>query len=43
MKRFNVEGSWPALVTPMTPGDEVDYGVLRQLVGFHAVKRFKSV
>jgi len=36
MKRFNVEGSWPALVTPMTSGDEVDYGVLRRLVGFHA-------
>jgi len=36
MKRFNVEGSWPALVTPMTTGDEVDYGVLRRLVGFHA-------
>jgi len=36
MKRFNVEGSWPALITPMTSGDEVDYGVLRRLVGFHA-------
>ena len=35
MKRFNVEGSWPALVTPMTPEDEVDYDVLRRLVGFH--------
>jgi len=36
MKRFNVEGSWPALVTPFTHADEVNYGVLRQLVGFHA-------
>ena len=36
MKRFNVEGSWPALVTPFTDSDEVNYGVLRQLVEFHA-------
>lgn len=36
MKRYDVEGSWPALVTPLTEGDEVNYGVLRQLVGFHA-------
>jgi 4-hydroxy-tetrahydrodipicolinate synthase len=36
MKRYNVEGSWPALVTPMTPEDEVDHDVLQQLVGFHA-------
>jgi len=36
MKRFNVEGSWPALVTPFTDADEVNYGVLRQLVEFHA-------
>ncbi|TRO49329.1 4-hydroxy-tetrahydrodipicolinate synthase, partial [Candidatus Bathyarchaeota archaeon] len=34
MKRYNVEGSWPALVTPFTGKDEVNYEVLRQLVGF---------
>ncbi len=43
MKRFNVEGSWPALVTPMTPKDEVDYEVLRQLVGFHAENQSAGV
>jgi 4-hydroxy-tetrahydrodipicolinate synthase len=32
---FNVEGSWPALVTPFTQDDKVNYGVLRQLVQFH--------
>ncbi|MFH2110786.1 MAG: 4-hydroxy-tetrahydrodipicolinate synthase [Candidatus Bathyarchaeota archaeon] len=36
MKRFNVEGSWPALVTPFDAADEVNYDVLRQLVSFHA-------
>ena len=36
MKRFNVEGSWPALVTPFTDDDEVNFGVLRKLVEFHA-------
>ena len=36
MKRYNVEGSWPALVTPFTEGDEVNYGVLRNLVEYHA-------
>ena len=33
--KLNVEGSWPALVTPFTEEDEVDYGVLRWLVDFH--------
>ena len=36
MKRYNVEGSWPALVTPFTAKDEVNYEALRRLVGFHA-------
>ena len=36
MKRYDVEGSWPALVTPFTGRDEVDYEALRRLVGFHA-------
>lgn len=34
MKKYNVEGSWPALVTPFDDNDEVNYDVLRQLVGF---------
>ena len=33
--KLNVEGSWPALVTPFTEKDEVDYEILRRLVGFH--------
>ena len=36
LKRYNVEGSWPALVTPFTEKDEVNYDVLRRLVNFHA-------
>ncbi|UCH57756.1 MAG: 4-hydroxy-tetrahydrodipicolinate synthase [Candidatus Bathyarchaeota archaeon] len=35
MKRFNVEGSWPAQVTPFTGEDEVNTGLLRRLVEFH--------
>jgi 4-hydroxy-tetrahydrodipicolinate synthase len=35
MKRYNVEGSWPALVTPFTEGGEVNYDVLRNLVDYH--------
>ncbi len=35
MKRFNVEGSWPALVTPFTEDDEVNLEVLRRLVDYH--------
>jgi len=34
MKKLNVEGSWPALVTPFTDGDEVEYDILRKLVDF---------
>ena len=34
MKKLNVEGSWPSLVTPLTDGDEVDYDILRKLVDF---------
>ncbi len=33
--KLNVEGSCPALVTPFTEEDEVDYGILRRLVDFH--------
>ncbi len=33
--KLNVEGSWPALVTPFTEEDEVDYEILRRLVDFH--------
>jgi len=36
MKKYNVEGSWPAVVTPFDENDEVNYDVLRQLVGFQA-------
>jgi 4-hydroxy-tetrahydrodipicolinate synthase len=33
--KYNIEGSWPALVTPFTDSDAVHYEVLRRLVGFH--------
>ena len=36
MNKYNVEGSWPAIVTPFDENDEVNYDVLRQLVGFQA-------
>jgi 4-hydroxy-tetrahydrodipicolinate synthase len=36
MKGYKVEGSWPALVTPLTEEDEVNFGSLRRLVDFHA-------
>ncbi len=36
MKKYNVEGSWPAVVTPFDDKDEVNYDVLRHLVGFQA-------
>ena len=34
--KYNVEGSWPALVTPFNDSGEVNYEMLRCLVGFHA-------
>lgn len=34
--KYNVEGSWPALVTPFNDSGEVNYEMLRKLVGFHA-------
>jgi len=34
--KYNVEGSWPALVTPFNDDDAVNYDMLRKLVGFHA-------
>jgi 4-hydroxy-tetrahydrodipicolinate synthase len=43
MKRFNVEGSWPALVTPFTEADEVDLEVLRRLVEFHGENQSDGV
>ena len=43
MKRYNVEGSWPALVTPFTKKDEVNYDVLRRLVNFHAENRSNGI
>lgn len=36
MKPYNVEGSWPALVTPFTGDGEVNFESLRRLVDFHA-------
>lgn len=33
--KYNVEGSWPALVTPFKEDDTVNYDMLRKLVGFH--------
>jgi 4-hydroxy-tetrahydrodipicolinate synthase len=43
MKRFNVVGSWPALVTPFTDGDEVNVESLRRLVQFHMDNRSDGV
>ena len=43
MKRFNVVGSWPALVTPFTDGDEVNVESLRRLVQFHVDNRSDGV
>ena len=43
LKRYNVEGSWPALVTPFTKKDEVNYDVLRRLVNFHAENRSNGI
>ena len=34
--KYNVEGSWPALVTPFNEDDTVNFDMLRKLVGFHA-------
>ncbi|MGD2141850.1 MAG: 4-hydroxy-tetrahydrodipicolinate synthase [Candidatus Bathyarchaeota archaeon] len=35
MATLNVRGSWPALVTPFTEDDRIDFSVLRSLVEFH--------
>jgi 4-hydroxy-tetrahydrodipicolinate synthase len=43
MKRFNVVGSWPALVTPFTDGDEVNVESLRRLVQFHVENRSDGI
>jgi len=43
MKRFNVVGSWPALVTPFTDGDQVNVESLRRLVQFHVENRSDGV
>jgi 4-hydroxy-tetrahydrodipicolinate synthase len=36
LKRYNVQGSWPALVTPFGDNDNVNLDVLRRLIDFHA-------
>ena len=41
--KLNVEGSWPALVTPFTEEDEVDHEVLRRLVDFHVENRSDGI
>jgi 4-hydroxy-tetrahydrodipicolinate synthase len=41
--KLNVEGSWPALVTPLTEEDEVDYEILRRLVDFHVENRSDGI
>ena len=33
--KFDVKGSWPALVTPFTEDDEVNFEALRRLVEYH--------
>jgi 4-hydroxy-tetrahydrodipicolinate synthase len=43
MKRFNVVGSWPALVTPFTDGDAVNVESLKRLVQFHVDNRSDGV
>jgi len=35
LKRYSVQGSWPALVTPFTEEEAVNLEVLRRLVDFH--------
>jgi len=41
--KLDVYGSWPALVTPFTKEDEVNFEVLRQLVNFHAENESNGV
>jgi 4-hydroxy-tetrahydrodipicolinate synthase len=41
--KLNVEGSWPALVTPFTEEDDVDYETLRRLVDFHVENRSDGI
>jgi len=41
--KYNVEGSWPALVTPFNKDDTVNYDLLRKLVGFHAENHSSGV
>ncbi len=36
LKRYNVQGSWPALVTPFDDSGEVNFEALRRLIDFHA-------
>jgi 4-hydroxy-tetrahydrodipicolinate synthase len=43
LKRFNVEGSWPALVTPFDGNDCVNYDILRRLVDFHVENRSNGI
>ncbi|MBD3206885.1 4-hydroxy-tetrahydrodipicolinate synthase [Candidatus Bathyarchaeota archaeon] len=41
--KLDVYGSWPALVTPFTDEDKVNFEVLRQLVNFHAENESNGV
>jgi 4-hydroxy-tetrahydrodipicolinate synthase len=43
LKRLNVEGSWPALVTPLTANDKVNYDVLRQIINFHIESKSNGI
>jgi 4-hydroxy-tetrahydrodipicolinate synthase len=43
MKKFSVQGSWPALVTPMTNDGDVNYESLRRLVNFHIENKSDGV
>ena len=35
MKRYNVQGSWPALVTPFNEAGQVNLDILKKLLDFH--------
>jgi 4-hydroxy-tetrahydrodipicolinate synthase len=41
--KLEVKGSWPALVTPFTEEDEVDYAILRRLVDFHVENKSDGI
>ena len=39
MKSFNVEGSWPGIVTPFTEHDNVNVDSLKRVIEFHIENR----